>query len=247
MKRTSTDYRERIYRRHLSPSHLVTFEACVKETDLWIAAESYLKSEAQEAIFFYRRQIEEYIKEKPLFLTSLSPLPYDPIAPEIVRTMLRAGIEASVGPMAAVAGAIAEFVGRELRRFSREVIVENGGDIYIDCQRETKVGIYAGESPLSNRLNITIKKEHMPVGVCTSSGTVGHSLSFGKADAVSVISKSAALADAVASYLGNMVKDRKDITKTLNEAKKIEGIMGVVVVIGDAVGMWGDVLIEWAL
>lgn len=241
---TFTEYRERVYRRCLSPVGLVTFGASVKETDLWIAAESNLKREALEAVFFYRRHIEEYIKENPAFLSSLSPLPYDALAPEIVRTMLKSALKVSVGPMAAVAGAIAEFVGRELRKFSREVIVENGGDIYIDCERETKVGIFAGGSPFSNKLKITIKKEQMPVGVCTSSGTVGHSLSFGRADAVSVIAKSAALADAAASYLCNMVKGKGDIIKTLNEAKKIGDLLGVVVIVDDRVGMWGDVLIE---
>ena len=124
----------------------------------------------------------------------------------LVKEMIRVSTLANVGPMAAVAGAMAEFVSKDLLKISKQVIVENGGDIYLATSRERTIGIYAGTSPLSMKLGITISPEDSPLGVCTSSGTVGPSLSFGKADAVCILSKSAALADAAATAVGNVVR-----------------------------------------
>ena len=128
-----------------------------------------------------------------------------------------------VGPMASVAGAIAEFVGNELSAYSAEVIVENGGDIYLKSLEKRIIGVYAGESPLTGKLGLEIDGEDTPLGVCTSSGTVGHSLSFGKADAVIVLSKSATLADAAATAIGNLVAQPEDITRGVEFAEGTDG------------------------
>jgi ApbE superfamily uncharacterized protein (UPF0280 family) len=143
--------------------------------------------------------------------------------------------------MAAVAGAIAESVSKDLLQFSKEVIIENGGDIYLSTSKERTIGIYAGDSPLSLKIGIVIDSEETPLGVCTSSGTLGHSLSFGKADAVSVLSKSAALADAVATAVGNIVKEKKDIELGLGRGREIEGALGILIIVGEKMGVWGDV------
>ncbi len=169
------------------------------------------------------------------------PLPPTEDSPLIVRAMADAGVKAGVGPMAAVAGAIAEFVGKELLPFSGELIIENGGDIFMACTSPRVVGIYAGSSPLSGLLGIEIQPQETPLGVCTSSGTVGHSLSLGKADAVVIISPSAALADAAATAVGNTVKTIDDITAGLEQAQKINGITGVLIIKGDKMGTWGKV------
>lgn len=165
----------------------------------------------------------------------------DKMAPPIVRDMLKASITANVGPMAAVAGAMAEFVGKDMEPKSSQVIVENGGDIYANSKVDLRVGIFAAESPLSNKLILKIQKEHMPIGICTSSATVGHSVSLGKADAVCVLSRSAALADAAASAIGNMVKKASDIKPAIETGSKIEGVLGIVVVIGKNMGAYGIV------
>jgi ApbE superfamily uncharacterized protein (UPF0280 family) len=157
--------------------------------------------------------------------------------------MAEATAKLGVGPMAAVAGAIAEFVGKELSDYSPEVIIENGGDIYIKSRQKRVVGIYAGNSQLSGKIGLEIKGEDTPIGVCTSSGTVGHSLSFGKADAATVLADSATLADAAATALGNMVKTPDDITRAIDFAQYIEGLQGVLVLIGDQIGMWGKIKI----
>ena len=164
-------------------------------------------------------------------------------SPKIVKAMAAATAKVGVGPMAAVAGAIAEFVGEELLAYSPEVIIENGGDIYIKSLKKRTIGIYAGNSPLTGKIGLEIEAKDTPVGVCTSSGTVGHSLSFGKADAATVIARSATLADAAATALGNIVKTPEDVTKAIAFARNIEGIKGVVIIIGDRMGIWGGVKI----
>lgn len=229
---------DRGYRCLLNPEGLRTFQVRVKETDLWIAAERDLSREALEEVLRLRGQLEAYILENPDFLESLHPLPLDPLAPPVVRLMLEVAQKAGVGPMAAVAGALSEFVGRRLLEFSNEVVVENGGDLFIRSFHPRRVLLYAGDSPLSMKLAIEIPPGEA-VGVCTSSATVGHSLSFGKADAVCVISPSSALADAVATMLGNMVRAPEDIPKALKRAQGIDGVEGAVIVLGGKLGVWG--------
>lgn len=232
--------KERSYRRRVSPRGLVPFEVRVKETDLWILATRDLSQEALEEVLRLRHQLEGYIDSHPAFLSSYSPLPDDPLAPSVVRQMLAAALKTGVGPMAAVAGAIAEGVGSRLLQRSPEVVVENGGDVFIKARRPLRVAIYAGDSPLSMRIGLEIAPERTPLGVCTSSATVGHSESFGRADAVCVVARSCALADAAATALGNRVKGEEDLEGALEAAKGIEGVEAVVIVLRDKLALWGD-------
>jgi len=234
-------YKERTYRHLVKTDDLVGFEVIVKETDLFIRAEKDLSGDAREAVLKYRHQLETYISLNPEFRSSLVPLEENAFAPKIVREMIRASRLAAVGPMAAVAGAVAECVSKDLLKSSKEVIVENGGDIYLATSRERTVGIYAGDSPLSLKLGILVEPEETPLGVCTSSGTVGPSLSFGKTDAVCILSGSAALADAAATAVGNVVQERKDIERGLERGKEIEGVLGTLIIVGDRMGVWGNV------
>jgi len=234
-------YEERTYRRLVKSDDLVPFEVMVKETDLLIRAQKDLSKEARESVLRYRHQLEAYIRLHPMFRTSLVPLEEDEFAPEIARTMIQASREAGVGPMAAVAGAVAEAVGRDLLQLSDEVIVENGGDIYLSTSKERTIGLYAGRSPLSLKVGVLVGPETSPLGICTSSGTVGPSLSFGKADAVCVLSDSAALADAAATSIGNVVRDENDMERGLRRGGAIEGVRGIVIVVGDKMGVWGNV------
>jgi ApbE superfamily uncharacterized protein (UPF0280 family) len=121
------------------------------------------------------------------------------------------------------------------------VIVENGGDIYLNAERDVTVGIFAGESVLSYKINLLLKREKMPLGVCTSSGTVGHSLSFGNADAVCVISQSSIMADAAATAIGNLVKSKKDIKIALERGIEIKGVSGILIIVGNTFGAIGEI------
>jgi ApbE superfamily uncharacterized protein (UPF0280 family) len=235
------DYQPRIYRHWIEGKNLVAFNVTEKETDLYIRASSNLQRKAQRLVSKYRQQLEQYIEKTPEFQTSLKPLSTNTSAPHIVLDMLEASQKANVGPMAAVAGAIAEYVGRELLEFSPEIIVENGGDIFLKITRKRVVGIYAGDSPLTGKLGLEINPAETPLGVCTSSGTVGHSLSFGKADAVVTVAGSATLADAAATAICNQVKKPDDISSAIELGIKIAGLKGIVIIIGSAIGVWGDV------
>lgn len=234
-------YEERLYRNRYSSVNLKFFDVCIYETDLSIGACSDLSAVAKKVAAELREEIEAYIKSDPLFLTSLEPIEVDASAPEIIIRMAAAAKMAGVGPMAAVAGAISELTGHELLKYSDEVIVENGGDIFMSTRTTRKIGIYAGNSPLSDKLAIEIDPSRSPLGICTSSGTVGHSLSFGKADAAVIISKDTFLSDAVATALGNRVKTANDIESALQFSASIKGVTGAIVIIGDKLGAWGNV------
>lgn len=236
-------YQPRVYRHWIKESDLVSFNVIVKQTDLYIRARRNIRNKAMKSVLKHRSSLEEYIEHHPLFLTTLEPYQPEADAPAIVREMSRASKLAGVGPMAAVAGAIAEAVGKELLAFSPEIIVENGGDIFLKTSRKRLVGIYAGQSPFTGKIALEINPEETPLGICTSSGTVGHSLSFGSADAVIILSPSAPLADALATAIGNEVKVADDISRATEKAQIIEGLHGIVVIKDDKIGMWGKVKI----
>jgi len=177
----------------------------------------------------------------PLFLTTLEPYQVNEDAPAIARAMAEASQTAGVGPMAAVAGAIAEAVGRDLLAFSPEVIVENGGDVFLKTLKRRLVGVYAGQSPFTRKIALEVKPDETPLGICTSSATVGHSLSLGSADAVIALSPSAAFADAIATAIGNLVTETGDISKAIDVAKSIHQLHGIIVIKDDRMGVWGRV------
>lgn len=236
-------YEERTYRDWVKEDDLVGFEALVKETDLYIRAERDLSLEAIDSINDHRNHIESYVCSDPKFQNTLEPYSVDGKAPAIIKEMSKASALVGVGPFAAVAGAISEYVGRDLLKYAKDVIIENGGDIFIKSSKNRVIGIYAGKSSLSNKVGIEIEAKDTPLGVCTSAGTVGHSFSFGKADAVTVLSKSTLLADAAATAIGNIIQTKEDISKGISFAQKIKGILGVVIIKDDEMGVWGDVKI----
>jgi ApbE superfamily uncharacterized protein (UPF0280 family) len=234
-------YEPRTYRHWINDKDLVSFSVVVRETDLFIRANRNLKAKALAAVQRCRAGLESYIETHPIFATTLEPLPVEKDAPSLVREMADAAWRTSVGPMAAVAGAIAEAVGRELLSFSNEIIVENGGDIFIKSSKKRLIGVYAGESRLTGKIAFAIQPEETPLGICTSSGSVGHSLSFGKADAVIALSPLTSLADAAATAIGNRVSSVDDIPAALEFAKSIKGLSGVAVIKDDEVGLWGQI------
>ncbi len=234
-------FEPRNYRLSCRAAGLCGFAARVKETDLWLMAESDLSIQAVELVIELRRGLENYGVSRSGFFDSLEPLADDDLAPPLVRAMLRAGIAAGTGPMAAVAGAMAQFVAVGLRPLSKAVAVENGGDLYLDTGRDITIGLSAGNSPFSGRLGLGVKANEQPMAIGTSSGTVGHSLSLGRADAATVIAKDAALADAAATALGNRITGAADLEKALDWAKTIPGVLGALAVVGRSIAAWGEI------
>ncbi|BDD88478.1 UPF0280 family protein [Desulfofustis limnaeus] len=244
--RNPLSYRERSYRSRTAAAGLTISRVRLRETDLQILATTDVHRLAGELVARCRLQIETYIGHHRDFARSLAPLPDDELAPPIIRQMLAAGALAGVGPMAAVAGAIAEFVGRGLLEAGqKEVIVENGGDVFLLRTRPCTIGVFAGRSSLSNRVGVHLPAEAMPLGICTSSGTVGHSLSLGQADSVTVIAATAAVADAFATRLGNEAgrgeKAEAAIGRVLAVAKTMPAIRGVLAIHGETMGAYGDI------
>ena len=234
-------HQERSYRNQVRHETMQSFHIAVKETDLCIHASQRMDVLAKELVLECRAYIEAYIKNHPAFGTTLVPWRMPNPAPNIIAAMTAAGRQAGVGPMAAIAGAISEYVGRGLLDHIEEVIVENGGDVFIKCNEPITVGVYAGKSPLSLRVGLRVDSSHNPMAVCTSSGTVGPSLSLGQADAVSIVSESCALADAAATAIGNRVRTPTDIQDAIAYGQKIEGVQAILVILDDKLGVWGNI------
>lgn len=237
-------FQRRFYRDWVAAKGLYSARIIAKETDLQILTNKRLdKDSVEEKIFSYRWDIENYIDKEKRFLTSLKPLQVELGAPAIIQRMAASARTANVGPMATVAGAIAEFLGRDLlRQGYKDVIIENGGDIFLKTTRSRKIGIYAGRSKLWNQLRLNIMPKDTPIGICTSSGTIGHSLSFGCADSVIILSKSVSLADAVATATANRVKSKKDLRPALDFAKGLPGVLGVLIIMKDSLITWGRII-----
>jgi uncharacterized protein len=238
-------YLRRFYRDNMQAAGLVSFRVTEKESDLFMFAERDLAEEARSSLLRHRADLEGFIARQPRFRTAFRPYEVPPGSPPVVTLMAEAAAKVGVGPMAAVAGALAGLVGEDLAPLSPEIIVENGGDIYLRSTQARRVGVFAGESPLSGR--VFIKMPPTPsrgVGVCTSSATVGPSYSAGGADSALVIAEDAALADAAASALGNRAKDVDHIEEALSAVASITGVIACVVIIGDYLGVRGDLELE---
>ncbi len=232
---------ERYYRMLVSHKDLVDFKVIYKSTDLFVSAEKNFSKKTENLVKKCRNKIEEFIYRNPNFESSLKPIKVDYKVDPIIKFMIEASYKTGVGPMATVAGAVAEYVGKGLLKYSKNVIIENGGDIFLSSTEDRIIGIYAGESSLSNKIGVKIKIKQMPCGVCTSSGKIGHSLSFGKADAVAIFANSSILADAVATAACNIVNTSDDIEKAINFSKNIIGVWGVIIIYDDKLGSWGDI------
>ncbi len=233
-------FQKRTYRNWVEDKDLVSFTVKIDESDLFIRAAKPFHSQAQSRLRLFRQLIQDYIRKNPTFATALRPYSVKDRTPDIIREMVEASSSAGVGPMAAVAGAIAEYVGKDLLKYSDEIIVENGGDIFMKTSRIRKVGIFAGKSSYSGRLALEVTPADT-WGICTSSGTVGPSLSFGQADAVVAVCNSAILADAWATRLGNMVKTADDVDGVLEFAKDKPEVKGALIIIGEEMGVCGSI------
>lgn len=240
-------YEKRTYRTQFNVSRFRSFEVKYLETDLWIGIDtaSYkedMKTVASEKAEELRKKLDSYIETEPFFKKSLKPFSPSENAPMEAKEMAAATEIAGVGPMATVAGMFAREVGKAiLQNFSvEELVIENGGDIFALLKDEIVLSVFAGESPLSERIGLVIPSETGEIGICTSAGTVGPSLSLGKADAVVVICRDVVLADAFATAFGNKVKTPNDVEKVINQAEKFPEILSMLIVCDDKIGIRGD-------
>lgn len=240
-------FEERTYRSQFNTERFKGFEVKHLETDLWIGVDpgSYdekMADVALEKAKSLRKSFDDYIQQEPFFKKSLKPFQPSETAPKEALEMAGASEKAGVGPMASVAGLFAREVGEAIRKnFSvKELLIENGGDIYLLLQNELVLSVFAGESILSERIGLVIPPSENAFGICTSAGTVGPSLSFGKADAVVVVCRDILLADALATGLGNLVKSPDHVEKVINKAEKYPEIQSLLIICEDQVGIKGE-------
>jgi ApbE superfamily uncharacterized protein (UPF0280 family) len=233
---------DRAYRSLLLPIPGETgFNVVVEESDLRITARQNLSHQITQYLNVIRGELKNYILLHPGFATSLTPLPQDSGAPQLAQAMLEASRLCQVGPMAAVAGAVAQAVADRFAEDSPDILVENGGDIYMHSTRERTVALLA--KPVQGaRLALRLPPNRFPAALCSSSATVGHSLSFGKADLVTVMARSGALADAAATTLGNLAQGAAQLPLVLERAQELSryGVTGVFVQVEEKIGVWGD-------
>ena len=232
-------------------SRWTSFRSSWRDTDLWVAMdrENYRREAERftmDRILYYRRVLEEHITLHPEFRDSLSPVVAPGGVHPIITEMSDAALAAGTGPMSAVAGAMAEQICRDLlAEFGAdEVVVENGGDIFLKLVAPATIAVYAGDSPLSEKIALRPGPAETPLALCCSSGTVGHSLSFGLADACMIACRNGALADAYATAFCNEVKDKTMAVPVTEKATGTAGILSAVIIIGDQVSMGGSIKIK---
>ena len=229
----------RTYRAAQQPD-LLSFQIVIDETDLWVAAREDLSVPMADEVRLLRGQILTYAAIHSEFLPALTPLDADPHAPEIIRRMCRAGRLANVGPMAAVAGTVAQMVAERFRDASPDLLVENGGDTYLFSTRDRQIGLLSIPDQ-DVRLCVPVRADEFPCSFCASSATIGHSLSFGNADLVVTRSRDAALADAAATALANALVGAEAMDTVLEQARNWEhiGLDGVFAQCEGKIGVWG--------
>lgn len=236
------EYRERSYRSRFSNDERRWF--CVKflESDLWIGVDSGSYRASMEADTYamlvdLRRQMDAYLLMDPQYKTALTPYDAGLEAPNILKEMSRVSHKTGIGPMSAVAGAVAKKVAEFLG--TKEVIVENGGDIYAQAASDMDISVFAGQSPLSEKIGLHIPAADFPLGICTSSGTVGSSLSLGRADAVMIVCKDVLLADSYATAMANRIKTVNDLQSVIDRISDIPEILGAIAVKDDRMAITG--------
>ena len=236
------EYRERSYRSRFSNDERRWF--CVKflESDLWIGVDrgSYrasMEADTYAMLVDLRRQMDAYLLMDPQYKTALTPYDAGLEAPNILKEMSRVSHKTGIGPMSAVAGAVAKKVAEFLG--TQEVIVENGGDIYAQAASDMDISVFAGQSPLSEKIGLHIPAADFPLGICTSSGTVGPSLSLGRADAVMIVCKDVLLADSYATAMANRIKTVNDLQSVIDRISDIPEILGAIAVKDDRMAISG--------
>jgi len=214
-----------------------------KETRCTIIAdkEEVIKT-AIESIRRNRKELEDYVKGNPRFLYTLEPVAV-PAEPLVARLMAEAAERANVGPMAAVAGVLADLAVKDLIAAGCEVaVVENGGEVSAVSDRPVDVALAAGDAPFSKHFGFRLTD--FPVGLATSSGRFSHALSFGDAEAATVFCRNAGLADAAATAVGNVVKGEDcegAVQRGIDKALSIQGVEGVLIMYRGFTGTAGKI------
>ena len=240
------EYKDRNYRSRFAGDNRRWFSVKFLESDLWIGVDSGSYSQSMEADTYallvdLRRAMDAYLLMDPQYKAALQPYDAGLEAPDILKEMSRVSHKTGIGPMSAVAGAVALKVAEILKsKYGvKEVIVENGGDIYADATADMDIAVFAGQSPLSEKVGLHIPASAFPCGICTSSGTVGPSLSLGKADAMLIVCRDVLLADSYATAMANRIKTVNDLQPVIEQIQSIPDILAALAIKGDRLAVSG--------
>lgn len=232
------NYQERSYRLFHKPGF--NLELSYRESDIYLSCNKPVDEvKVKDLVKKYYSEVEEYAMCHPQFFASLSPLAVDENAAPIIKDMLGASGLSGIGPFSAVAGAIAWYVGKEILTYCGEVILENGGDLFLKTKEDKRIGLYAGKDFEKGFITIKVKGRDYPFGIASSSSKIGPSLNFGRADLVTVIASTSILADTFATAFSNKIKKPQDVKKIIEEAKKCSFIEGIAVVFENKITLWG--------
>lgn len=241
------EYITRTYRDHMRQDRWTYFITKYKETDLYIGIDKAswhpnIKTFSDQFVRNLRAEMDLWISQHPDYAKALIPCQTNEKAPEIFQEMSAVAEKSGIGPMSAVAGGVALKIGQALKeQFKiKEVIIENGGDIYADIVQDMDISVFAGSSPLSEKIGLHIEASYAPLGICTSSGTVGPSLSFGKADAVMIVCKEVMLADTYATAFANYIQTKEDIEICIEKIREKEDILAAIAIKDDKIGICGN-------
>ncbi|MCE5329062.1 UPF0280 family protein [bacterium] len=230
-----------IYRILVNSKSRFNWKVSYKYSDLFIISNADISSKIPDTLIGFYNVIEEFIKNNPVFAKTFNTFNVNEQFPEIIKEMCYGSEMFNVGPMASIAGAVCEYMAEELSKKNSYLAIENGGDIYIKSRHDVIAGLFLKSKYFNNNLKIRIKKEFLPCGIASSSGTLGHSMSLGKSDLIVAVCKSAILADSAATAIGNMINTKDDIEKTLDYFKAFEKILGMVIIKDDKIGLYGKI------
>lgn len=215
------------------------FDLSYRESILRVVCDDGLRDAAFDAMMEARYSVEAKISQDPFFEITYDPYPSSPGDDDIIRRMCDASAVAGVGPMAGVAGAVALHVAERLiSEGSSHAIVENGGDIAFYSPEPRLVGIFA-DHPVFRDLAFSVSSDRI-VGICSSSRTVGPSVSLGSSSISTVFADDVVLADCCATALGNLVRDESHIQDAVRDIGSREGVSGCMACCGDKVAMFGS-------
>jgi ApbE superfamily uncharacterized protein (UPF0280 family) len=229
-----------IYRGLVSSGEKYHWHFIFRHSDLLISADTDVGSGIEKILTEIYSKLEYVIEHDRKFKDSLLPVRVKSFYPAEIKRMCLLSSEFSVGPMAAVAGLVNDFIAEKLQDFCRSLIIENGGDVFIRSDRDIRTGLFIKNPFFKDRIVLKIDKKYLPCGLCSSSGTFGHSLSLGKCDLAVVMSDSATSADAAATAVANSVSNEEDVQKSLEHFSTFDSIKGLVIVKDKKIGIWGN-------
>lgn len=230
-----------VYRNKVKSRNRYNWRILYKYSDILVSSDKDVEDRLKKLVKEVYSVLESHIKEDPSFQKSLSPVRSKPQYHPLIKKMCDKSAVFNVGPMATVAGAVCDFMAYGLDGLCRCLIIENGGDVFLKSDRDINMGVYLKNKHFADKLYLRVKRDDMPCGLCSSSGSFGHSLSMGKSDLVTVLAESTISADGAATSAANSINSSEDISKAINIYKNIKDIRGILIVKDDKLGIWGNI------